>query len=130
MAVVAQLCIRIQNRSAEARSAMKRDMRGSASSYFRDRNSGRSNSNALDGRRTAAEKPMEDVLFFAGIELVAVLVCAPFALRRPTPPDAWVAGTFGVLGVASIIGFLLGLHADHWDFKRGIAWLGMLLVTV
>ena len=72
---------------------------------------------------------MEDVLVFGGIELVAVLICAPFALRRPTPPDAWVAGAFGVLGVGSVIAFLMGLYGDDWDFKGGIAWLGMLLVA-
>ena len=72
---------------------------------------------------------MENMLFFAGIALIAVIICAPFALRRPTAEGARFVGVFGVLATGTAIALLIGLIEDDWDLKTGLAWIFMPLIT-
>lgn len=72
---------------------------------------------------------MENVLFFGAIELFAVLICAPFALRRTTPAAAQRAGTIGVVGVGVLIALIIGLIVDDWNLKTGLTWFFLPLVT-
>jgi len=68
---------------------------------------------------------MDDWLFFGGIEVLAVLICAPFALRRPTAQSARVVGILGVPAAGIVIALLIGLIADD----TGMAWIFLPIIT-
>ena len=72
---------------------------------------------------------MENVLFFAGVELLAVLVCAPLALRRTTPAAARRAGLVGVVVVSILVTLVIGLIEDDWNLKSGMTWIFLPIVT-
>jgi hypothetical protein len=72
---------------------------------------------------------MEDWLFYGGVELLAVLICAPFALRQTTAAAARLVGIVGVLAAGVAITLVIGLIMDDWNLKTGLTWIFLPLVT-
>ena len=72
---------------------------------------------------------LDDWLFYGGLELITVLIVAPFALTRPTASGARLVGTVGVLATGTAIALLIGLIEDDWDLKTGLTWIFLPLTT-
>jgi hypothetical protein len=81
-------------------------------------------------KRRRMKSLLADVLFWVKINLVAMLVVAPFALaRKRQPAQAFRIGLFGVWLVGVLIAAAMGVYKDIEHHGGGVTTIGMTVMA-